>query len=275
MVKKIKEFLKYQLDPEDLEQRYREGKLANDKGLAITIIAFMLFILTVFVFVDLHFLDKGFSLYASVTSRCVTLVISLLAAWMVYCQSKTRAFDLIMLAWTMVVISHMLIVSVVRPEHFVTLYAYDILVILGIYSALPIPLSFQLLPSLVLTGGSCVLWLSYKAFSWDSLETGATLGAYFITNIFGIYLSSRLKKSDRKKFVLLMQEKEAKAQLENTLDEVKVLRGIIPICVFCKKIRNDEAYYEAVEAYVKRHSEADFSHTYCPDCMKEHYPELQ
>jgi hypothetical protein len=112
----------------------------------------------------------------------------------------------------------------------------------------------------------------YKAPPWDSLETGATLAAYFFSNILGIYLSGRFKQSDRNQFVTLMQEREAKTQLETTLAEVKVLRGIIPICAFCKKIRNDEGYYEAVEAYVKRHSEADFSHTYCPDCIKKHYP---
>lgn len=63
-------------------------------------------------------------------------------------------------------------------------------------------------------------------------------------------------------------------ELKDALSEVKTLRGIIPICSFCKKIRNDEGYYEQVEAYISRHSEAAFSHTFCPDCGAEHYPEF-
>lgn len=63
-------------------------------------------------------------------------------------------------------------------------------------------------------------------------------------------------------------------KLETALAEVKVLRGIIPICSFCKKIRNDDGYYEQVGAYISRHSEADFSHTFCPDCFEEHYGDL-
>lgn len=62
-------------------------------------------------------------------------------------------------------------------------------------------------------------------------------------------------------------------ELVQAFDEIVVLRGIIPICAHCKKVRNDEGFYEAVESYIHRHSEADFSHTICPDCLHSHYPE--
>ena len=52
------------------------------------------------------------------------------------------------------------------------------------------------------------------------------------------------------------------------------LKGILPICSFCKKIRNDEGYWEQVELYVRERSAADFSHGLCPVCAKKHYPEL-
>lgn len=64
-------------------------------------------------------------------------------------------------------------------------------------------------------------------------------------------------------------------QLGKALSEVKTLRGIIPICGYCKKIRNDKGYWDQVEVYVKNHTEANFSHGICPDCLKEHYPELR
>ncbi len=61
-------------------------------------------------------------------------------------------------------------------------------------------------------------------------------------------------------------------ELETALAQVKTLRGLLPICANCKKIRDDEGYWHGVEAYVSEHSEARFSHGLCPDCMKELYP---
>lgn len=69
----------------------------------------------------------------------------------------------------------------------------------------------------------------------------------------------------------LMQKNEA---LEAALSEIKTLKGILPICSFCKNIRDDKGYWEKVEVYVRRHSQADFSHSVCPDCAKKHYPDL-
>jgi hypothetical protein len=54
--------------------------------------------------------------------------------------------------------------------------------------------------------------------------------------------------------------------------EVVMLRGILPICMFCKKIRNDGGDWERLEAYISKRSEAEFSHGMCQECAKKHYP---
>ncbi len=61
-------------------------------------------------------------------------------------------------------------------------------------------------------------------------------------------------------------------QLTNALEQVKTLSGLLPICSFCKKIRNDQGYWEAVEVYVREHSNARFTHSLCPECLKREYP---
>jgi type II secretory pathway pseudopilin PulG len=66
---------------------------------------------------------------------------------------------------------------------------------------------------------------------------------------------------------------ERNQELDAALKEIRTLQGIIPICSSCKKVRNDEGFYEAVEGYISRHSTARFSHTLCPDCLRRHYPE--
>ena len=65
-------------------------------------------------------------------------------------------------------------------------------------------------------------------------------------------------------------EKERKKLLK----EIKVLRGFLPICSHCKKIRNDTGYWEQIEEYIRSHSEAVFSHGICPDCLKKYYSDL-
>jgi hypothetical protein len=63
-------------------------------------------------------------------------------------------------------------------------------------------------------------------------------------------------------------------ELQDALAQVKVLRGILPICANCKKIRDDKGYWKQVETYIRDHSEADFSHSICPECAKILYSDI-
>jgi len=63
------------------------------------------------------------------------------------------------------------------------------------------------------------------------------------------------------------------AELSQAFDQIKTLRGIIPICAGCKKIRDDQGYWNQVEVYVRDHTEAKFSHGLCPECLERLYPE--
>jgi PAS domain S-box-containing protein len=78
--------------------------------------------------------------------------------------------------------------------------------------------------------------------------------------------------TDRK---TLEQDKERLiAELQTSLDKVKLLSGFIPICASCKQIRDDQGYWSQIESYISQHSEAKFSHGICPACVKKLYPEI-
>ena len=64
-------------------------------------------------------------------------------------------------------------------------------------------------------------------------------------------------------------------EIRKAMSEIKQLRGIVPICASCKKIRDDAGYWQEIELYIEKHSEADFSHGICPECLKKLYPELE
>ena len=63
-------------------------------------------------------------------------------------------------------------------------------------------------------------------------------------------------------------------ELTQALRDVRRLSGLLPICVSCKKIRDDRGYWNQIESYIAEHSEADFSHSICPDCAQKLYPGL-
>ena len=64
------------------------------------------------------------------------------------------------------------------------------------------------------------------------------------------------------------------AHLNETLSKVKTLSGLLPICASCKKIRDDHGYWQKLETFVREHSGAEFSHSICPDCMRQLYPQF-
>jgi len=63
-------------------------------------------------------------------------------------------------------------------------------------------------------------------------------------------------------------------ELRTALADVKTLSGLLPICSVCKKIRDDKGYWNQIEAYIHKHSGTQFSHSICPDCAREYYPDL-
>ncbi|MBI5062347.1 MAG: PAS domain-containing protein [Desulfatitalea sp.] len=72
------------------------------------------------------------------------------------------------------------------------------------------------------------------------------------------------------------QEKERLIhELRDALSKIKTLSGLLPICASCKKIRDDQGYWRHLESYIREHTQADFSHGICPDCVKKLYPEYK
>jgi len=85
-------------------------------------------------------------------------------------------------------------------------------------------------------------------------------------------MSSSIEITDRKE---AEREKEKLIKkLQNALSEIKTLQGILPICAECKKIRDDQGYWYQIEKYIHDHSDAEFSHSICPDCAKKLYPNI-
>lgn len=86
-------------------------------------------------------------------------------------------------------------------------------------------------------------------------------------------LGSQIGQFLKRKEVELERE-QVIGELKEALRNIKTLKGLLPICASCKKVRDDRGYWDQIETYVSRHSEAEFSHGICPDCVRRLYPDL-
>ncbi len=90
----------------------------------------------------------------------------------------------------------------------------------------------------------------------------------------GRFIGTRGSNRDITLQKAMQEEKERLIlQLTDALAKIKTLRGMLPICAKCKKIRDDKGYWEHIESYIRDHSDAEFTHGICPDCAKDLYPD--
>ncbi|MFZ0390753.1 MAG: two-component regulator propeller domain-containing protein [Calditrichia bacterium] len=115
---------------------------------------------------------------------------------------------------------------------------------------------------------------------WSTLWFRALMVLLILALIFIIF-RLRIRGIEKQKINLEVQvadrtyELEQKNyELEEAISKIKTLRGLLPICSSCKKIRDDQGYWNQIEKYIREHSQAEFSHSICPDCARLLYPEI-
>lgn len=87
-------------------------------------------------------------------------------------------------------------------------------------------------------------------------------GVRLLTFLLIGYFISRIK-------FLLAKEKKLSLELQDAVSQIKTMRGLLPICAKCKKIRNDDGYWQHVEEYIEKNSDARFTHSYCRECARD------
>lgn len=124
------------------------------------------------------------------------------------------------------------------------------------------------------TAGIPIIFISALNETIDKVKAFSLGGVDYITKPFkSEEVLARVKTHLSLRFLQLQLEKK-NAELRKALDEIKVLRGFIPICASCKRIRNDKGYWEQIETYISNHSDVQFSHGVCDECLKKLYPDL-
>jgi GAF domain-containing protein len=133
----------------------------------------------------------------------------------------------------------------------------------GIRSFLTVPLFYRS----VVIGALHFRTKRSKVYTDRHLKLAERIGGQISGMIANAQLFIELKRTEEAREKLIRELQEA-------LANIKILRGMLPICSSCKKIRDDKGYWNQIESYIRDHTEAEFTHGICPECMKKLYPEL-
>lgn len=117
-----------------------------------------------------------------------------------------------------------------------------------------------------------VIFISALHETLDKVKAFTLGGVDYITKPFKAEEVLSRVKTHLSLSLLRRQLEKKNSELQKALDEIKILQGIIPICANCKNVRDDKGYWDRVEIYISKHSEAKFSHSICPNCAKTLYP---
>lgn len=182
---------------------------------------------------------------------------------------SARALD----AMTMFIILAITVLSLgvdaARPKDFFAHVGADIVILFGIYFVIPLSQSLRIGSAAAYTLALFTLYFGYKELP-NALTGTSVFVSVSIANLLGALISFRVARIQRAEYTALRNEQAARQAHEEALANIRSLSGLIPICAGCKKVRNDEGFWEQVENYIRDRSEADFSHSLCPVCAEEY-----
>lgn len=112
-----------------------------------------------------------------------------------------------------------------------------------------------------------IIWIHEKGHIVPDLNGQIDYVAGVFFNVTELKVA-RLKRKDAE-----AERVKLIGELQNALAQIKTLKGLLPICAHCKKIRDDQGYWQQMETFIRDHSQAEFSHGICPECLKKHYSE--
>jgi hypothetical protein len=255
------------------ERPYRIHELPESIKIARIFIGIVVAAFLAFLVNDYRFFGLSTMMGWMLALRAAIILGSFLMLRLIHHGMPPSKFDFIVIAWTMGTKIVMLAMVATRPPNFI---GYTIVIVMSVlltYWIVPLPLVWRALTAWFMTAG--VLIMGFWINPWPDGATAVTVTlALLLTNVIGGEMCREQQIWRRRQFLALRQQQELSASLELALGEIKTLRGILPICMHCKRISDDAGRWEPIEVYVREHSHAEFSHGLCPECARSHYPEI-
>jgi hypothetical protein len=249
----------------DTEERFRSEYLVEDSKTAAFLA--LIYILSTVVFVCIDWGLKAPTFLILLVPRSVILLSSTALVLRLRYPITPRLLDRWLLGWFSLNLLMELYVHSTRAASETAVAS--ILFVWVLTFLVPMRFSYQSGTAIVATFAFMGLIIYQKP---EPSSLAAILISLTLALAIGLVCSRRLHRARRQSFAAHLLERETGVLLEAALAQLKTLEGILPICSACKKIREDDGAWVALDEYVSDHSTARFSHGMCPDCIARLYP---
>jgi len=265
----------------ETEAHYRQSRRAEQTLVALLIVIAALLRGLVLIPSDLELLGAGTAFWNLMWGRVAFAVLSL--GMLIALQRNLRAassaspfdsqppvMERLLFLWCVLAAIAQFVAGSTRGSFFFLGDAYSgLITVLVWYLVVPLPFRFQVGLALISTAGD--LYLLSRNPELHHLIRRSLLVSLVLVNLMAAATTWVFHRVKRREFAALRREEELRAGLQSALAEVRTLRGILPICAHCKRVRTDEGSWQQVEEYVRDHTEAEFSHGICPECVQTHF----
>lgn len=241
------------------ENAYRAHYLSND----IQQITMIVSLAVVFMFCvslnDIFKLEANPPLIKGLVMRSGLILLCILLVWLIRKIRQPWIVDINALILSIVVASAIFWFHFTVETGVLRMASMVIVFIYAIHLAFPTYAIYASFPVMVLMIGDA--YLLFTSSSIDNIENRNIVVIAYVASLGIAVISSALLQRSR-------------YSAFSALQEVKTLSGMLPICSSCKKIRDDQGFYQQIEQYIQDHSDAEFTHGICPECARKLYPDV-
>jgi hypothetical protein len=249
-------------------------RLESDRRLVMTVLKILVVPSVGMAFTDLM-ISRGdvAAIASSLWIRLLTLG-GIVAVYQLMKRATTRReYEQIVFVIATLGSAAVIALQLVRPPDNLTAVRFEMLMVVGFFTALPNRARLQAIPAIALAAASLGI-LTFRPSRVPVYEIWSSALTFGLAIGLGALVTVRRDLQQRREADALRAEQELRAALEQTMSELRVLKGVLPTCAHCKRIHTDTGEWQQMELYVREHSEAEFSHGVCPDCAAELYPEI-
>ncbi len=278
----LERWLSFGLSAEQ-EDRFRQTSLGRDVAQARITIALVLVVLLAFAINDYRFFGLSWRFYTLGALRLALVAHAAFLLGRLRRFDTYRAYDREEFVFGLTFAAFVVVTSSTRPEAFVAHVIVAVVAVFLTVLALPNRFGRQLALSAIYVIGETLV-LSGGLWTAHPISLTVVLSLWLASGV-AVAIAWQVHGSRRREFLAREGEQAARAETERllaanealvaelraSLENVKTLSGLVPICMHCKSIRNDKGYWEQIERYVSSRTSAQFTHGLCPDCMEKHY----
>ena len=255
-----------------LELAFRTKHLREDKRLGFACAGVVLVASVLFI-VNGQFLYGMSSRFFLLFAARIANILASLGLILALRRDRTATqIDRLLLGWGFVCLASNLMIISAQVSGTIGQALMSFGVPLVAYCIVPLPLTKQLFVTVSFSLAAILL----AFLNSDGLVIAfSLLGVCIIANVIGTFASWHRNHRRRQVFLSGLRETELRGRLEQALAEIRTLRGLLPICAWCKRVRNEEQAWQSIESYVQSHTHAEFTHDICETCSSEQFREME